>query len=345
MMLNKCMVGIHSIAVSYGKKIVTNDGLKNKNPEWDMSRITERTGVFSRPHVGVGETALDLGLEAAEKLFIDSEVDVQEVDGIIFCTQTPDYLLPPNSALLHSKLKLHTKVIAFDITHACSGFMYSIGIARSLILSKSATNVLVVVADTYSKLTHPNDRSTRPLFGDAAAATLITSKNIKFKMEDIIFGTSGNHSNYFMVENGGARNPSGFQEAPTILHRNGSIHNKDYISMNGMGLLSFFNHIIPKEIITLLEKNNKSLDDVDLFIFHQASLVALEGIKKILRIPDEKLLINIQNTGNLVSASIPVLLNHVLESRISKRGDLILMCGFGVGLSWSLSLAYVENSY
>jgi 3-oxoacyl-[acyl-carrier-protein] synthase-3 len=332
-------IGIEGIGVFLGQIINTNVDLSTENPDWDFDRITERAGVCSRPTAGDGFTALDLGHQAAINLLETLQINLSDIDALIFCTQTPDFLLPSNSSLLHGRLGLPMNVMAFDITHACSGFVYSLGIAKSLIISKLASRVLVINADTYTKLVHPRDRSTRPLFGDGASATIISNKNIRMKIYNSSFGTAGKYADRFIVKNGGIRNginkPHSRQPIETA---NGKIISENYIQMDGLGLLSFFNSTLPKFILDFLSNEDLDISKIKYFVFHQASRLALDGLSKSLKIPAAKMVIDMTDTGNLVSASIPIVLARMIKENKFQNGDLVLLCGFGVGLSWGVTL-------
>lgn len=332
-------IGIEAIAYSLGKDTVTNEQLQLENPHWDMTKTVERTGVISRPIAGPGVTALDLAYEAAVDVLKELHLLVSDIDALIFCTQTPDHVLPPNSTLLHARLDMPTEVMAFDISHACSGFMYSLGIARSLVASGTAHRVLVITADTYSRLVHPVDRSIRPLFGDGAAAVVVSSHKPCMTVLDMTFGTSGKHADRFIIKNGGARHAAASTLNDVVLpDKSGRIHSPNHIQMDGMGVLSFFNNAVPVAVRSILAKQNKSLEDVSLFVFHQASQLALEGLARSLKIPASKMVIDMAETGNLVSSSIPVVLAKLLANGSIAKGQLVILCGFGVGLSWSTAL-------
>jgi 3-oxoacyl-[acyl-carrier-protein] synthase-3 len=330
-------IGIEDIAFCLGQNAVSNAQLQDENPSWDMSKTLERSGVKSRPIADFETTALDLAFEAASKLLLRLPYESNEIDALIFCTQTPDYVLPPNSSLLHNLLNLGTNVMAFDINHACSGFIYGLGIARSLVSSGAAKKVLLVTADTYSRLIHPADRSIRPLFGDGAAATIVSSENLVMKIRDMSFGSAGKKADRFIVKAGGARAKTKVSEE-ALFDRSGRVYSPDHISMDGMGLLSYFNNVVPLSVMNILEKNGKSFSDVSLFVFHQASRLALEGIARALKIPEEKMIIDMEETGNLVSSSIPILLAKMLERKAFFKGEPVILCGFGVGLSWGTAL-------
>lgn len=327
-----------------GKMIVTNEELQAENPSWIMSQMVERTGIYARTIAPQGTTALDMAEAAARDCFAAASISPDEIDGLIFCTQTPDHILPSNSSLLHGRLGLPHRVLSFDMTHACSGFVYAAGIAKSLIKSSMARNVLVVTGDTYSRLIHPEDRSVRAIFGDGATCCLVTDTPRKgsdtrptFEILDVEFWTAGEKADRFRVENGGARKPYDPDLNPRP-DRNARVRSNNHIQMDGLGLLSFFNSKLPKDIAMILNRNGLKLDDISHFLFHQASKMAIDGIVRALKIPEAKVVRAYGETGNLVSSSIPAAMDVYTSGGNVKDGDLVLTCGFGVGLSWSIAL-------
>jgi 3-oxoacyl-[acyl-carrier-protein] synthase-3 len=333
------MVGIEGISFSLGSGSLSNADLQLQKPSWPIEQLTKRTGVHNRTVSPESETALDMAERAVRKLMDLVGVNEEQIDALIFCTQTPDYILPPNSALLHGRLNMLNNVMAFDITHACSGFIYGLGLARSLVMSNTAGRVLLINADTYTRLLHDDDRSTRGIFGDGGAATLVSAISPIMSIIDSSFGTSGKNYEKFIVKSGGLRNPKqASQELSAGPLGNSGFRSPSFINMDGMGVLSFFNNVVPKAVRAILEKNDVNMDDVSHFVFHQASALALEGLQRSLRIPSEKVVNKMKDTGNLVSASIPVALAKAIDNRDFKAGDLIVLAGFGVGLSWGVTL-------
>jgi 3-oxoacyl-[acyl-carrier-protein] synthase-3 len=332
------MAGIEAIATAFGSRLVTNAELEKAHPEWDFQRLGERTGVFARPIAADGETALDFAERAARKLVEDGRLKPGEIDAVIFCTETPDHLIPPNSCVLHQRLKIPTTAAAFDITLACSGYPYALMLARSMIAGGAAKNVLVATADTYSHLIHPGDRATRVLFGDGGAVSLVTGGSERYRIRDISLGTSGDHYQRFIVKAGGARTPKSAATGEERQDKSGNIRTDENIEMDGFGVLSFFNSQVPKAARELLDRHGLQVKDMDLIICHQASKVALEGVRKGLGADPDRFVIDIAETGNLVSASIPVALARAEAAGRIRPGQRLLLCGFGVGLSWGTAL-------
>ena len=184
------MTTIESIACALPSRRVDNAELKAEYPGWDFDRLENRTGVLSRHVAAEGETALDFAVQACQRLDAEGRLRPAEIDAVIFCTQSPDYIMPPNSCLLHGKLQLRPSVLAFDITMACSGYIYGLQLASSLIRSGTAKRVLLATADTYTRYIHPGDRATRCLFGDGGAVSVI-GEGEGHGIRDICCGTCG----------------------------------------------------------------------------------------------------------------------------------------------------------
>ena len=338
------MAYVTGFSSDLGENIVTNEDLQIENPTWVMSRTAERTGISARTIAPEGTTALDMAERAAKKCLATTKTTPELIDGLIFCTQTPDHILPSNSSLLHGRLGLSHRVLSLDITHACSGFVYALGIAKSFVMSRAASNVLVVTGDTYSRLIHPKDRSVRAIFGDGAACCLVTSTpdkatvtNPVFETLDVEFWTAGEKADRFKIDNGGARSPFNLSIDPQP-DKNARVKSANHIQMDGLGLLSFFNSKLPCDIVEVLDRNSLDLSSIDHFVFHQASKMAIDGIVRALKLPEAKVVRTFGKTGNLVSSSIPsALVAHIAADQIKSR-DFVVVCGFGVGLSWSIAL-------
>lgn len=339
---NKTQIGINAITYSLGSVRLDNYALGSENPDWDMEQIFQRTGVRSRNVSSKSETALDLAERAVNDLMKNYSLKTSDVDSLIFCTQSPDFILPPNSTVLHGRLGLKNDVMAFDINHACSGFVYGLGISKSLIMSGLARNVMFVTADTYSNFIDPRDRSTRPIFGDAAAATFISTLP-KVTILDATFYTDGKKFDRFYIQGGGAYASKGGQSLSMKKHFTSCFRDESKIFMDGLGVLSYFSKVVPDAVVKILIKNQLSIDDISFFVFHQASKIALESIQKRLSISSDKMIIDMEDVGNLVSSSIPVAFSKLMDSKKLKRGQFVLFCGFGVGLSWGCSLVQIEE--
>lgn len=320
---------IKDIAYHLPDQMVTNEDLQKENSEWSLEKVVEKSGVLQRHIAAPDETAFDLSVVACEKLF--QKHDKDEIDGIIYCTQSPDYIMPPNSFLLHKKLELKKEVFAFDFNHACTGYIYGLAMANSFIKSKMGKKILLVTADTYSKYINKDDRSTRVLFGDGAAVSLLEDMVESEGIIDVELGSSGSGFKSFWVPTGGLREPKNSTFAQEI-------QNQNFIEMDGFGVWSFINSAAPKQIRKLLKQNGAEISDVDQFVFHQASLMTIESIMKQLKIDKDKAFMNIANVGNTVSSSIPIALKNAVDQVKVQRGEKIVLAGFGVGLSYGTIL-------
>lgn len=318
--------------------ILTNEQLARENPSWGMDQIENRCGVKERHIASDHETALDLAVEACFRLFAKNLTLKEDVDALIFCTQSGDYIMPPNSCLLHGRLDLKEAVLSFDINLACSGYIYGLTLARGLLASGAARNVLLINADTYSKYIHKEDRSARVLFGDGAAVSWITSSDSDSGILDLECCTLGKEHKKFMITAGGCRLPKSSQTAKTQKDSSGNVRSLENIQMDGIGILTFVDSKIPSQIKRLLLKNNLSVEGIDLFIFHQASKVALDSLTRLLKLRPGQVFRNISLIGNTVSASIPIAIKDARDQGKLQKGTKVVLCGFGVGLSWGTAL-------
>ena len=318
------------------EKILTNQDLLKENPSWDIDGLLPKTGIHKRHIAADGETAFDLGVKACRKIFDQKLVSTSDIDAVIFCTQSPDYIFPGNAFLLHNQLNLSEHALAFDINLACSGYVYGLSIAKAFLNTYPIKNLLFVTADTYSKYIHPKDKSVRLLFGDGAAATIL--KPSPNGIIDIKLGTFGKGYEHFMIPAGGCRIPKGHQTKELITDKSGNSRTMEHIAMEGFALVSLARGKVMTHIREVLAANRLTVKDIDLFIFHQASQLVLDSIQKALEVPDEKFFNNLANIGNTVSSSLPIALKDAWDKKRVKSGDKILLCGFGVGFSWGTAL-------
>ena len=317
-------------------KVVTNQDLLKENPDWDIQGLLPKTGVLKRHIAADGETALDLAVKACRKLFAHKQSSLQEIDAVIFCTQSPDYIMPGNAFLLHSQLDLPEHAMAFDMNLACSGYIYGLAMAKAFFNTYPIKNLLFVTADTYSKYIHPQDKSVRLLFGDGAAATIL--KPSKSGIIDVKLGTYGKGHEHFMIQAGGCRIPKNASTRAVIKDKSGNSRTQEHIAMEGFALVSLVRGKVLSHIKEILEANRLKVNDIDLFIFHQASQLVLDSLQKALDLPAEKVYNNLAQIGNTVSSSLPIALKDAVDQGRIKRGDKILLSGFGVGFSWGSAI-------
>lgn len=322
---------IAKIRSHFPDAVLDNEQLAQLYPDWPAQKILDKTGIRSRRIAAEGETASDLAFQAAEKLL--TEEDRASLGFLLFCTQAPDYLLPTSACLLQDRLRLPTSAGALDFNLGCSGYIYGLALGQSLVQSGHASNLLFLTGDTYSKFVHPMDKSARTIFGDAAAATLLRSDSPN-KLHSFVFGTDGSGADRIMVKAGAARHPSGAWSEIPETDASGNVRTAACLAMDGPEVFNFTIQRVPSLVNELLAKASLDLDQIDLFVFHQANAFMLEHLRRKLRIPREKFVLFLESCGNTVSSTIPIALESAIQSGSVKAGSRILLAGFGVGLSW-----------
>ena len=328
---------IHSINYTLPDKNLTNEELAIECNCNNVSTL-KKIGISERRISGKNEFVSDMAKKASNELFKNENIHPDEIDFIILCTQSPDYLLPTTACILQNELGISTNCGAIDFNLGCSGFIYGLAIASSLILNKVASNVLLIMAETYTKHINPLDKATRPIFGDGAAATLIRGDSNAQRIGEFILGTDGSGAQHLIIPAGGMRLPKSPQTAVCMRDKYGNVRSLENLYMNGPEIFNFVVDLIPSLVEDILIKNKMDIDEIDLFVFHQASRYLLETIRDKLKIPMDKFYINIDMIGNTVSASIPIALRLAEEEQKLKRGSKVMLAGFGVGYSWGATL-------
>ena len=325
------MAFIKAISYYLPEKVVTNDELVKEFPEWSVEKVEQKVGVNSRHLAAENETAGDLAEKAARKLFEEYKIDPKSIDFLMFCTQSPDYILPCTACILQDRLGIPTSAGAFDYTLGCSGCMYGMALAKGLITAGIAKNVLLLTAETVSKLIHPLDKSSRAIFGDGAAACLISTEGFA-EIGEFVLGTDGSGANNLIVKTGAFR-----QKTPTgrfVEDDEGHIWRDDYLYMNGGAVFNFTLDAVPAMMNDILVKNKLENDQIDYYVFHQANKFMLNTIRKVCLLPKDKFYVNLTTTGNTVSSTVLIGLKDCLDNQIIKKGNHVMISGFGVGLSW-----------
>ena len=314
---------------------LSNEDLARDFPEWNVDKIFSKTGINKRQVVSVDECASDLAFNACEKLLNAIELERSAIDFIILCTQSPDYFLPATACILQDRLGLSTQCGAFDYNQGCSGFIYGLGLAKGLVETGQAKNVLLVTAEAYSKYIHPADKSVRTLFGDAAAATLIQAVAEGPCIDRFRYGTDGSGAKNLIVPIGGSRNPA----ALNVNHElytddSGNARTDANLYMNGAEIFEFSMTRIPQLFASLFDESF-TVEDVDLFAFHQANKFMLDSLRRRIKLPAEKFIAEFEHCGNTVSSSIPIALKESMLKGILTEGKTVVGVGFGVGYSWA----------
>ena len=326
-------VFIKDIAYYLPTKVVTNEQLVQEFPEWSVEKIVDKVGIKERHLAAEEETAMDMAVSAAEVLFQKGNCQMEEIDFVLLCTQSPDYFLPSSSCIIQSRLGLRRDIGALDYNLGCSGYVYGLSLAKGLIVAGIAKNVLLLTSETYNKHLHPRDKGNRSIFGDGASATIISDNGIA-EIGEFELGTDGEGANNLIVKTGGMRHPD---KAHDLIfdEKNGNPISSDYLFMDGSEIFAFTLTHVPKLIKKVLAKNNLEQTDVDLFVMHQANKYMLDFLKKKCKIDDEKFYYCIENVGNTVSSSIPIALVDAINNGKVAEQNNILIAGFGVGYSWA----------
>jgi 3-oxoacyl-[acyl-carrier-protein] synthase III len=322
---------IQAISYYLPEKIITNGQLVKEFPDWTIEKINNKIGIKERRVVAENETATDMAVKAAEKLFEEHSIDKCAIDYVILVTQSPDYHLPTSACLIQDRLGLSTSIGAIDVNLGCSGFIFGTSIAKGLIIGEMATRVLLLTSETYSKHIHPRDKGNRTIFGDAAAATLIGKEGIA-EICSFSFGTDGKGAESLIVKTGCARHKENLNDL--TFDDFGNPKSSDYLFMDGSAILNYTLDYFPPLAIDTLRKNNLEKEDVDLFVFHQANKYIMTLLRKKLRIPEEKYYCFYENVGNTVSSTIPIALKEAIDDGTIKNGFKVMSAAPGLGYSW-----------
>ena len=300
------------IAYELPATVLDNAELVRVYADWTEDKIRDKTGISSRHVAASDETAVDLAERAARRLFREQGVAPDSLDFLMLCTQSPAYRLPTSACILQDRLGLPTTAGALDFNLGCSGFIYGLSLAKGLVCSGAAKSILLLTAETYTKYIASEDRSTRTIFGDGAAATLIDEATAT-KIGAFSFGTDGSGAERLIVRDG-------------------------HLSMDGPEIFNFTLDIVPRTMGDVLVKNNLSQGDIDLYVFHQANKFMLDTIRKVNGLPRDKFYVNLETTGNTVSSTIPIALRQLEADGRLQAGMKVMLMGFGVGLSWGATV-------
>ncbi len=321
------------------EKTVSTADLSAEFPDWSVEKIDSKTGIRDRHVVGADECSSDLAFAAAQKLFQSGACRPEQIDFVLLCTQSPDYFLPTTACLLQHRLGIPTTAGALDFNLGCSGFVYGLGLAEGLIATGQASNVLLLTAETYSKFLNPGDKSVRTIFGDAAAATLVSAVDVPAPLiGPFVYGTDGSGGPNLIVPTGGMRKPRTVESGVPSEVESGNVRSQDNLYMNGAEIFNFTLTAVPESVQGLLDKSGMKLEDIDLFVFHQANKYMLDHLRKRIKIPEDKFQLAMNHCGNTVSSTIPIALKHASSDGKLKSGDVVMLVGFGVGYSWGATL-------
>ncbi len=324
-------VKIKGLGMHVPETVITNDDLTkflDTSDEW----ITTRTGIKKRRVVKKGEDVVTLGVEAARKAIVNSQLNVSEIDAIICATSCPKHLYPSTACEIQKALEIKN-AFAFDITAACTGFIYAIDIAQAYIQSGKYKNILIVATDTNSKFLNWEDRSICVLFGDGAGAMVLSSSNNDNDILGINLKSDGNLGHYITLPLSGKGYPSFEQDEST----------SQYISMLGKDVYKFVVSTIPQFIVDTIENSGLNADDIDYLVPHQANIRIIEAMQSRLNYEDSKVIINIQNYGNTSAASIPIALCEGISEGKIKTPSKVILCAFGAGMTWGAAIMNLDK--
>lgn len=316
-------VGIIGTGHFVPDKVLTNFDLMkmvDTSDEW----IRTRTGIKERRIADENTATSDLAVEAAWRALEDAKIKPEEIDMIIVSTVTPDMNFPSTACIVQDKLGAQN-AFAFDIEAACSGFIYGLAIAQQFIATGSCNKVLLICADTLSKITNWEDRNTCVLFGDGAGAVVLGAVDEGYGILSTVLGSDGKGGEYLYLPGGGSRMPLSEEVLEKKLNT---------IQMNGQEVFKFAVKVMASASVEVLEKCGLTPDDVDFLIPHQANIRIIDSAVKRLSLSYDKVYVNLDKYGNMSSASIPVALDEALKEDKIHKGDVVLFVGFGAGLTW-----------
>lgn len=329
-------------AISYylPERVMTNEELVKEFPEWSVDKVAQKVGVYSRHLAGKDETAGDMAEKAALRLFEEYHIDPQTIDFLLLCTQSPDYFLPSTACVLQDRLGIPTSAGAFDYNLGCSGCIYGMAVAKGFIAAGIAKNILLLTAETYNKYLHPTDKSDRSIFGDGAAACLISTEGIA-EIGDFVLGTDGKGAGHLIVKTGAARQKAATGESR--IDDEGHTQYDDYLYMNGSAIFNFTLDTVPAMISELLQRHHLQEEQIDFYIFHQANQFMLNTLRKVCGIAKDQFYIHLDQVGNTVSSTVLIGLKDSLERQLIKPGSTVMVAGFGVGLSWGGTILKIQE--
>lgn len=326
---------------SYSNKEIIEDYIKYC-PEQNRIEITEddivkQCGIVKRYASEIEETAKDIGNKSAQKLFEEWSIDKSKIDYLIFISDALDYKGPTTACVMQYDLGLSENCAAIDVLHGCTGYIYGLSLAKALISSGQCENVLIVTADTPTKVVHPADIDLRAIFSDAGASTLVSNRKLEgflnWEIGNFIFGTDGKGEKNLFVERSATKNAADIEWLKQHEHIPGGLR-RGRMLMNSPQIFLFALRKVPSLINQVLEKNKQDFEKIDYFVLHQANGQMLEFIRKRLKIPEEKFIINIAEIGNTVSATIPIALKQMVEENKPSKNNKLFLGGFGIGYSW-----------
>ncbi|MCC5940364.1 MAG: ketoacyl-ACP synthase III [Balneolaceae bacterium] len=337
-------IGIRGISAAVPSRVIDNYGYTEIFSGAEVKKVVDKIGIFERRFTDENTTASDLCYAAASTLLSEMNIKSDEIDVLLFVSQTPDYRMPATSVILQDRLKLGKSTLAFDISLGCSAFIFALHVAYSFLQNQAFRNVLILNGETRSKVYSPKDRKTAFIFGDAGAAVLV-GKGEKYGKSFFSLNSDGAKESVIKMDAGGYRNPSspeGFEEK--VVDEYGNIRHAEHGYMDGESVFSFVSKEVPKDLRRLFKFSNMNESEIDFFIFHQASKIINDYLLKKLNLEKAKVPQNFQKFGNTSSVSIPLAIVSELNSKLGTK-TTICLSAFGVGLSWGSAIINTHNCF
>ncbi len=327
-------IGITCMAAAIPKQIINNYEYTKYFPADQVKEVVDKVGVFERRFADEKTCSSDLCFAAAEKLFADNNIDRSEIDLLIFISQTPDYRMPATSLLLQHRLELSSSVIAFDINLGCSGFVYGLSVAYSMMQGGNIRKALILDGETRSKVYSPKDRRSAFIFGDAGVAALLENDK-KFGESYFSLNSDGSRADLIMIKGGGYRHMSSEETLQEkVVDEYGNIRSDEHGYMNGADVFNFVIREVPRDIKKTLAYADKTTDSLDYIIFHQANNFINSYIAKKMKLDIDKMPTTIEKYGNTSSVSVPLTIVSELKDKLDGKKELLLSA-FGVGMTWA----------
>jgi 3-oxoacyl-[acyl-carrier-protein] synthase-3 len=337
-------VGIRGLAGCVPQNTIDNLKYIDNFSAAEAKEVTEKTGIYQRRFAPPGMTSSDLCFHAADKLLNDLAIDRSEIDLLIFISQTPDYRMPASSIILQNRLGLSMQTMAFDISLGCSAFVYGLSVVYALMEKSGIKKALLLDGETRSRVYSPKDRTTAFLFGDAGVAALI-ERNPQYGHSYFSLNSDGSREDLIKIKAGGYRYPSSPETfVEKVIDEHGNVRSEEHGYMNGPDVFNFAIREVPADIERVSDFSGIALNEIDYYLFHQANAYMNGYLQKKLKLPVEKLPSSISKFGNTSSVSIPITMVSELSGKLDERKKLML-CGFGVGMSWATSFIELHNCY
>ncbi len=330
-------VGIKAMAAAVPHHVINNYEYTEFFPKEQVKEVVDKVGVFERRFADEKTCSSDLCYAAAEKLFSDNDVNREEIDLLIFISQTPDYRMPATSITLQHRLGLSNSCIAFDINLGCSAFMYGLSVAFGMMQTGNIRKALILDGETRSKVYSPRDRRSAFIFGDGGVAALIECDE-KFGTSYFSLNSDGSRADLIMIPAGGYRKMSSAETVvEKIIDEYGNMRSEEQGYMNGADVFNFVIREIPRDIKKTLAYAGMSADSFDYIVFHQANNFINSFIAKKMKLDSSKIPSTIAKYGNTSSVSVPLTIVSELKDRLNGSKNLLLSA-FGVGMTWATGI-------